>query len=146
MNDQQMKSLLKEIKSIAIVGLSPKENRPSNEVARYLMAAGYHVIPVNPGQSEILGLPCFPDLISIGEPVDLVDIFRRSGDTPPIVAEALKLSPKPKAVWLQLGIENSEAASMAEKAGVPMVMNLCTKIEHRRLLGKIFGGIIPAKL
>ncbi|MBM9519669.1 CoA-binding protein [Desulforhopalus vacuolatus] len=146
MNDQQMKTLLKETKSIAIVGLSPKENRPSNEVARYLMAAGYRVIPVNPGQSEILGQPCFPDMASIGEPVDIVDIFRRSGDTPPIVAEALKLSPKPKAVWLQLGIENSEAAAMAEKAGVPIVMNLCTKIEHERLLGESHGGSFFAKL
>ncbi len=133
MNDQQLRDLFTGLQTIAIVGLSPKENRPSNRVAQYLLAAGYTVIPVNPGQSEILGCRCYPDLASVPKPVELVDIFRRSEETPALVAEALTLQPRPKAIWLQLGIENDQAAALAAEAGVPLVMNLCTKIEHQRL-------------
>ena len=133
MNDEQIRTTLQNAQTIAIVGLSAKEGRPSNTVAKYLMGKGYKVIPVNPGQKEILGQPCFPDLQSIGEPIDIVDIFRKSEDTPPIVAEALQLSPLPGTIWLQLGITNDEAEAMAKKAGVPIVMDKCTKIEHNRL-------------
>lgn len=139
MNDQEMKKLFKDVKSIAIVGLSPKKERPSNRVARYLMDAGYTVIPVNPGQTEILGLPCYPDLSSIGRTVDLVDIFRRSEDVGSIVEEALALSPRPKGIWMQLGVVNDEAAQMARQSGVAVVMNRCTKIEHEKLLQGEFG-------
>ncbi|MDH5298016.1 MAG: CoA-binding protein [Desulfobulbaceae bacterium] len=126
-------SLLKECKTIAVVGLSPKENRPSNDVARYLLAAGYTVIPVNPGQTEILGQRCYPSLTAIPCPVDLVNIFRRPEDIPPIVDEAIAI--KAKAVWMQQGIVNHEAAAKARAAGLFVIMDRCLKVDHATLRG-----------
>ncbi|MBE0586067.1 MAG: CoA-binding protein [Desulfofustis sp.] len=131
-NDQRISTLLHSSRVIAVVGLSPKENRPSNQVARYLVEAGYRVIPVNPGHSRILGLGCYPDLDTIPEPVDIVDIFRRSAEVPPIVAQAVAIGAG--AVWLQQGIVNEDAARQAEAAGLICVMDRCIKIEHQRLL------------
>ncbi|MCX5865617.1 MAG: CoA-binding protein [Deltaproteobacteria bacterium] len=126
-----IKKLLSTAKTIAVVGLSPKESRPSNMVARYLIEAGYTVIPVNPGQEEILGLPCYPDLNSIPGPVDIVDIFRRSEDVPPIVAEAIAVGAK--AVWMQEGVIHAEAARTAKAAGLMVVMDRCIKTVHHDL-------------
>ena len=125
-------ALLKECKTIAVVGLSPKEHRPSNDVARYLIAAGYTVIPVNPGQSEILGQKCYPNLAAIPVKVDLVDIFRRTEEVEPIVAAAIAI--KAKAIWMQLGIVNEVAAAKARAAGLFVVMDRCTKIDHAALI------------
>jgi len=126
-----IKKLLATARTIAVVGLSPKETRPSNMVARYLIEAGYTVIPVNPGQEEILGLDCYPDLGSIPVPVDIVDIFRRSEDVPPIVAEAIAIGAK--AIWMQEGVIHAEAARTAQAAGLLVVMDRCLKTVHHVL-------------
>ena len=126
-----IEKLLKKISSIAVVGLSPKENRPSNMVARYLMDAGYTIYPVNPGQKEILGEVCYPDLLSVPQKIDLVDIFRRSEDIPPIVEDAVTLGVQ--AVWMQQGIVNDSAAELARSNGVFVVMDRCIKVDHTTL-------------
>lgn len=128
----EISNLLRTARTIAIVGLSPKENRPSNMVGRYLLGAGYSLFPVNPGQTEILGLKCYPDLASIPEHIDIVDIFRRSEDVYPIVEEAVKAGAG--AIWMQLGIVNHEAAEYARRHGLPTVMDRCIKIDHSTLL------------
>ncbi|MFA6283836.1 MAG: CoA-binding protein [Desulfurivibrionaceae bacterium] len=126
-----IRTLLTTAKTIAMVGLSPKESRPSNMVARYLIEAGYTVIPVNPGQEKILGLDCYPDLSAIPDPVDIVDIFRRSEDVPPIVAEAIAIGAK--AIWMQEGVIHAEAAHTAKAAGLTVVMDRCIKTVHHDL-------------
>ncbi len=131
-SDEQLKSLLDHSQTIAVVGLSPKMQRPSNAVAAYLINQGYSVIPVNPGHSEILGHACYPDLKSIPGKVDIVDIFRRSSEIGPIVDQAVEIGAG--AVWMQQGIINEEAAHIALDAGLRVVMDLCIKIEHSRLL------------
>ena len=127
----EISKLLKEYKTIAVVGLSPKENRPSNQVARYLIEAGYNIIPVNPGQSEILGKTCYPDLKSIPEHIDIIDIFRRTEDVPPIVVDAISINAK--VIWMQQGIVNEEAAALARKAGLTVIMDRCLKVDHMNL-------------
>jgi predicted CoA-binding protein len=123
--------ILKATHSIAVVGFSPKENRPSHMVGKYLMAAGFVVYPVNPGVSEILGQVSYPDLASIPGSVDVVDIFRRSEDVFPVVEAAIAIGAK--VVWMQQGIVNEEAASLARKAGLQVVMDRCIKIDHENL-------------
>ncbi len=130
-SDQQIKSLLCQSNTIAVVGLSPKSERPSNTVAGYLIDHGYTVIPVNPGHHEILGRPCYPDLASIPFNVDIVDIFRQPGDVPPIVDQAVETGAL--AVWMQLGIVHEAAAERADKAGLSVVMDRCIKVDHARL-------------
>lgn len=132
-DDAGIRRILENHKLIAMVGLSPKEDRPSHSVARYLMAHGYTVIPVNPGQREILGQPCYPSLKDIPVKVDMVDVFRNCADVPPIAAEAIAIGAK--SLWLQLGVVNQEAAEQAVAAGLDVVMDRCTKIEHARLFG-----------
>ena len=129
---QEIGNLLRQARTIAIVGLSPKEDRPSNMVGRYLLDAGYTLFPVNPGQTEILGLKCYPDLVSIPEHIDIVDIFRRSEDVYPIVEEAVKIGAG--AIWMQLGIVNQEAAAYARRQGLIVVMDRCIKVDHSSLL------------
>ena len=123
--------LLKGITSIAIVGLSPKEDRPSNMVARYLMDVGYTIYPVNPGQKEILGEICYPDLLSIPHKVDVVNIFRRPEDVPPIVEDAVTIGAQ--AVWMQQGISSDSGAELARSNGIFVVMDRCIKIDHSTL-------------
>ncbi|MDO9043552.1 MAG: CoA-binding protein [Desulfocapsaceae bacterium] len=129
-----VKEVLHTAKTIAVVGFSPKENRPSHMVGCYLMQAGFRVIPVNPGHSEICGVTCYPDLVSIPEPVDVVDIFRRSEDVMPVVAEAIAIGAK--VIWMQQGIVNHEAAALAEKAGLVVIMDRCIKVDHMQ-----FGSV-----
>ncbi len=131
-NFNQIKTILQSTKSIAIVGLSPKTVRPSNMVGRYLLETGFTVIPVNPGQDEILGLPCYPDLQSIGQPIDMVNIFRRSEDVYPIVEDAIAI--KAGSIWMQEGIVNEEAAKLARDAGLQVIMDRCVKVDHAQLL------------
>lgn len=123
--------ILDSSRVVAMVGLSPKPERPSYEVASYLKEQGYRIIPVNPGTREILGEPCYPDLGSIPESVDVVDIFRRSEEVPAIVEEAIKIGAK--TVWMQEGVINEEAAAQARKAGLTVVMDKCMRKEHRKL-------------
>jgi predicted CoA-binding protein len=129
-----VKEVLHTAKTIALVGFSPKESRPSHMVGCYLMQAGFRVIPVNPGHSEICGVTCYPDLVSIPVPVDVVDIFRRSEDVMPVVAEAIAIGAK--VIWMQQGIVNHEAAALAEKAGLVVIMDRCIKVDHMQ-----FGSV-----
>lgn len=120
--------ILKRNKIIAIVGLSSNPDRPSNRVARYLKEKAYTIIPVNPNEKAVLGETCYPDLASIPGRVEVVDVFRRAEDTPPIAREAVK---KGAAVlWLQEGIVNEEAAAIARQAGLKVVMDRCMKKVH----------------
>ena len=133
-NMQEIEKILEKSVSIAVVGLSPKENRPSNLVGRYLIDAGYTIIPVNPGHTEILGKKCYPSLTEINEQVDIVDIFRRSEDVLPIVEEAITIGAK--IIWMQLGVVNHQAAARAEEAGLTVIMDRCIKIDHNDLFKK----------
>jgi predicted CoA-binding protein len=123
--------ILNSSRVVAIVGLSPKPGRPSCRVGSYLKRKGYRIIPVNPEVKQILGETSYPDLVSIPERVDVVDIFRRPEDVPAIVAEAIKIGAK--AVWMQEGVINEEAASRAREAGLRVVMNKCMRKEHLKL-------------
>ena len=126
--------ILKSSRVIAVVGLSPKPDRPSHRVASYLKENGYRIIPVNPQQKEILGEPSYPDLGSIPQPVDVVDIFRRSEEVPDIVEEAIKIGAR--AVWLQEGVINERAATRAKEAGLLVVMDKCMFKEHQKWGGQ----------
>ncbi|NOQ66105.1 MAG: CoA-binding protein [Desulfobacterales bacterium] len=127
-----IRKVLRESKTIAVVGLSPKPNRPSHQVARYLMEVGYTIIPVNPGQDTILGQTCYPNLRDIPTPVDMVDIFRRQEEVVPIVEDAIGIGAR--FIWMQQRIVNEEAAEKAEAAGLIVIMDRCTKIDHMNLL------------
>jgi hypothetical protein len=132
--DIKKKELLSSSRVIAIVGLSPKEEKPSYTVAKYLINAGYRIIPVNPGYDEILGEKCFHTLSDIPEKVDIVDIFMRSDSVMPVVEEAVTI--KPGCIWLQLGIVNEEAKKTVENHGIMFFMDVCVKKEHERLFSK----------
>lgn len=131
--------LLHSVKTIAVVGASANEVRPSFFVMKYMLDKGYHVIPVNPGQvgKPILGQMTYARLSDIPEPVDMVDVFRASDAVPGVVDEVLALKPLPKVLWTQLTVRNDEAATRAEAAGIKVVMNRCPKIEYARLSGEI---------
>jgi predicted CoA-binding protein len=134
-----IRGILNTVKTIAMVGISPKDNRPSYFAFKYLLERGYRMIPVNPGQAgkEILGQKVYAKLSEIPEPVDMVDIFRASQFVMPVVEEALALKPKPQVIWMQLSVRNDEAASVAEAAGIKVVMDRCPKIEYGRLSSEI---------
>jgi len=130
----QEATILNEYRIIAMVGLSPDPSRPSHRVAKYLTSHGYKVIPVNPDAQEILGARSYSDMSSIPEPVEIVDIFRRSEEVMPIVDEAIKIGAK--VVWMQEGVINEEAALRARDAGLLVVMDRCMLKEHKRLSKK----------
>jgi predicted CoA-binding protein len=151
--DDFLRIILQRTKTIAIVGVSAKEIRPSYYVARYLKLKGFRVIPVNPGLEgqELFGEKVYPDLKSIPFDVDMVDIFRRSEAVPAIVDEALARWPVLQTIWMQIGVEHSGAAAVAQARGVDVVQNRCPKIEYQRLFGELrMGGfntgIISSKL
>ncbi len=125
--------ILRNNKTVAIVGLSGNPDRPSNQVGRYLKEHGYAIIPVNPNEKVILGETCYPDLSSIPGKVDVVDIFRRSEDVPPIAREAVKIGAR--VVWMQEGVISEEAANAARQAGLKVVMDKCMKKEHEKMGG-----------
>jgi len=137
--DSFIRGILNTAKSIAMVGVSPKDNRPSYFAFKYLLERGYRMIPVNPGQAgkELLGQKVYARLSDIPEPIDLVDIFRASQHVMPVVDEALTLRPKPSVIWMQLGVRDDAAAAKAEAAGIKVVMNRCPKIEYGRLSSEI---------
>ena len=124
--------LLTQSSTIAVVGLSPKPDRPSHRVAAYLQSQGYRIIPINPNATEVLGEHSYPDLRSVPDPIDLVDIFRRSEEVPPVVEEAIAVGAK--AVWMQDGVINEAAAAQARAAGLPVVMNNCSMRVHSRMM------------
>jgi uncharacterized protein len=137
--DSYIRGILNTVKSIAMVGASGKENRPSYFAFKYLLERGYTMIPVNPGHAgeQILGQPIYARLADIPVPVDMVDIFRASQYALPVVQEALALTPRPQVIWMQLGVRNDEAAALAEANGMKVVMNRCPKIEYGRLSSEI---------
>jgi uncharacterized protein len=132
---QQHLSILKQYKSIAMVGLSANPYRPSNFAARYMRAAGYHLFPVNPREKQILSLPCYASLAEVPAPLEIVDIFREPAAVPGIVEEAIAAGAK--VIWMQLGVIHEQAAARAIAAGLEVVMDRCVKIEHARF----FGGL-----
>ncbi|MDR0996504.1 MAG: CoA-binding protein [Zoogloeaceae bacterium] len=129
--DAEIRQVLQSAKTIAIVGASPKADRPSNVVAGYLKAQGYTVIPVNPTADEIVGEKCYASLKEVPVPIDIVDVFRKPEDAPGVAEEAVAV--KAKALWLQLEVISPEAVAIAERAGLQTVMDRCTEIEHMRL-------------
>ena len=137
--DTYIRGILNTVKTIAMVGFSPNTSRPSYFVFKYLLERGFRVIPVNPGHTgkEVLGQKVYGTLADIGEPIDMVDIFRASEHVMPVVKEALALKPKPQVIWMQLTIRNDEAAALAEAQGIKVVMNRCPKIEYGRLSSEI---------
>jgi predicted CoA-binding protein len=149
-SDAYLRAILKSARTIAMVGASPQWNRPSHFAMKYLQSKGFRVIPVNPrARGEvILGELCRGDLSEVTEPIDMVDIFRRSDEVGPIVDAAMRMGAK--VIWMQIGVRNDEAAKRAESAGLKVVMNRCPKIEYSRLSGELAWsgvntGIISAK-
>ena len=138
MDDETMRQALLGAKTIAVVGLSDKPSRPSYGVARYLQQQGYRIVPVNPNIGETLGERAYPDLISVPDAIDMVDIFRRSDQVAPTVDEAI--SKGVLTVWMQVGVVDHESARRAEEAGMTVVMDHCSMAEHRRLIGDQRGG------
>lgn len=132
LKDEKIRGIY-DLKNIAVVGLSKDREKPSHRVAAYLMTKKYRIIPVNPTAERILGKKVYKSLLEIEEPIDIVDIFRPSEDVMPIVEQAIEK--KAKVVWMQEGIVNEEAAEMARKAGMEVVMNRCMMKEHKRLFG-----------
>lgn len=134
-SDNDLRDILRTTRTIALVGWSPKPDRPSHRVAEYLKSRGYRVIPVNPGQAgqQALGETVRASLSEIAEPVDMVDIFRRAEEVGPVVDEALAHLPGVATIWMQLGIENPEAAARAVARGLNVVQNRCPAIEIPRL-------------
>jgi uncharacterized protein len=137
--DDYIRGILSSVKSIAMVGASPVDVRPSYFAFKYLVQRGYDMIPVNPGHvgKSLLGRPFVASLADIGRPIDMVEIFRSSAHLMPVVDDALKLSPLPKVIWMQLGGRDDAAAAKAEAVGIKVVMNRCPKIEWGRLSSEI---------
>ncbi len=131
----RLKELLQKARTIAVVGLSDKPDRASFQVAQYLQQQGYKIIPVNPKVDTVLGEKAYKKVSDIPEQVDIVNVFRRSVDTPPVVMDAV--SKKPMAIWLQLGIKNEEAAKIAQDNNITIIMDRCIKIDHADLLGSV---------
>jgi len=152
-SDAHLRDILKRTKTVAIVGVSANEIRPSYYVARYLGLKGYRVIPVNPGLAGqmLLGEMVYADLSEIPVDVDMVDIFRRSEAVPPIVAASLARWPELQTIWMQIGVMHAQAAALAEARGVDVIQDRCPKIEYQRLfselrMGGFATGIISSKL
>ena len=133
MTPAALRELLREARTIAVVGCSPRPARASHEVARYLQSAGYTIVPVNPGHDEILGRRCYPSLAAAAQaqPLDVIDVFRRSDRAGAVVDEAIAL--RPRLIWLQLGVHDEAAAARAEAAGIPCIMDRCLMVDHQRL-------------
>jgi uncharacterized protein len=138
-SDSYIRGILNSVKSIAMVGASERESRPSYFAFKYLLERGYTMIPVNPGKpgETILGRRVYARLADVPEPIDMVDIFRNSRFAPAVVEEALALKPRPQVIWMQLGVRSDAAAALAEANGLKVVMNRCPKIEYGRLSSEI---------
>ncbi len=132
-SDDQLRSILSSSKNVAVVGLSTDPDRDSNKIAAYLIAAGYNVIPINPAVDEVLGLKSYASLEDVPVPIDIVDVFRRPEYIPDIARSSVAVGAQ--VLWTQLNIVSEEGAEIASAAGLQVVMNRCTLIEHRRLIG-----------
>ena len=131
-DENEIASILKNSKTIAVVGASPKPWRDSRSIGQFLIHKGYEVFPVNPKYEEVLGKKCYPDLKSVPKKIDIVDIFRNPDEVEEIIDEAIAV--KAGTVWMQLGVVNEKASSKAEKAGLQVVMDHCIAVEHSRLI------------
>jgi len=131
-SSREMEKILQNSKRIAVVGLSPKTSRDSNKVARYLLEQGYDVIPVNPGQKEILERTCYKTLEDIPFAIDMADLFINPTRVPPVVAQCIRMGVK--TIWMQLGVVHNDAASKARAAGIEVVMNRCIMREHQNFM------------
>jgi predicted CoA-binding protein len=152
-SDDLLRTVLRSAKSFACVGVSPNPVRPSHYVARYLRLKGYRVIPINPGQvgTRLFGEDVLADLGQIVGGADVIDIFRKSEAVPGIVEAALAMAPRPKVIWMQIGVTHAQAAARAEAEGLTVIQNRCPKIEYQRLFGELrmggfATGIISSKL
>jgi len=134
-SDDEIRELLARARSIAVVGIKAGAEEDAFRVPAYLQQQGYRIVPVSPKLDRVLGEPAVPSLREIREPVDLVDLFRAPQHVPAHVDEILAMSPRPRAVWLQLGIRHDEAAQRLEAAGIAVVQDRCIMVDHRRLLG-----------
>lgn len=134
-SDAELRSILGEAKTVAVVGLSSRPDRYSYEVAEFLQSKGYRIVPVNPKETEVLGEPAYPSLLDVPEEIeiDVVDVFRRADQTPPVARQAVARGAK--VLWLQDGIVNEEARDVAEQAGLTVIMGVCIKRTARRLEG-----------
>jgi predicted CoA-binding protein len=139
--DEELRELLRRTSVIAVVGLSANPDRPSNQVAWYLHHQGYRLFGVNPNcpEPEVFGVPVLPALDQVPEPIDLVDVFRRSEHTPGVARDAVAVGAR--ALWLQLGIRSHEAQAIAEEAGLTYVEDRCLKVVHARLMGRTRGRL-----
>ena len=135
MTAEALRDILATSRTVAVVGLSPTATRPSHGVARYLREAGYRIVPVNPGHSTVLGEKSYPTLTAAAadHALDVVDVFRRSEFVGPIVDEAIGLRPRPRLIWLQMGVVDEAARTRAQTAGIPCVMDRCLMVDHRAL-------------
>ena len=136
MSQDEIKSVLERYRTVAVVGLSRNPDKASYRVAQYLQSVCYRIIPVNPFADEILREKCYKSLFDVPKTIDIVDIFRPSGDVPAIVDEAITIKNRagsPKVIWMQLGIVNKDAARRAKEAGFTVVMDRCMMVEHKRL-------------
>lgn len=133
--DKKVIEVLEKARVIAVVGLSDKFHRPSYQVAKYLQETGYRIIPVNPGVQEVLGQKSYPDLLTVPEKIDIVDVFRRSEEVLPIAEQAIKIHPI--CFWMQEGVKNEGAKELLESHDIFVVMDMCIKIEHHRFLEKL---------
>jgi hypothetical protein len=134
MNEKQMKRILETARTVATVGLSSNPMKTSHDVAKYLRGQGYRIIPVNPTVGEVFGEKAYPDLLSVPDKVDVVQVFRPSEDAPAIVDQAIRIGAK--VVWMQEGIRNDAAAQAARAAGLDVVMDTCMRAAHRHLIGE----------
>jgi predicted CoA-binding protein len=134
--DRELQALLGDARTIAVVGLSSRPDRPSLDVARYLQEHGYRIVPVNPNETEVLGQPAYPSLLELPDDleVDVVDVFRRAEDTPEIARQAVRIGAK--ALWLQSGIVNEEAYRIASDAGLDVIMGVCIRTTRKRVMGE----------
>ncbi len=134
-DDDYIRRVLKDVKTIAVLGASPNPARPSHGVMKFLLSKGYSVFPVNPGQEgkEILGQPVYAKLADIPDAIDMVDVFRAPENLPAVVDEVILMSPRPKVIWGQLSVRHDDAAAKAEAYGIEMIMDRCPAIEYPRL-------------
>lgn len=135
LSNDRMRTLLSEARTIAVIGAKDKSGQPVDRVGRYLIQAGYQIIPVHPTRKNVWGLQTYTSLAEVPCPIDIVNVFRAPQYCPDHARETLALSPHPKLFWMQLGIASPEAASLVGKAGIAVVEDLCIMIEHNRLLG-----------
>ena len=145
-SDESLKALLAAVRTVAVVGIKDGETEDAFRIPQYLQNAGYRIRPVNPKLSRVLGEPCVPTLSQVEGPIDLVNLFRASEHVPSHVDEILKLSPRPKAVWMQLGIHHGPSAQRLRDAGIEVVQDRCMMVDHRRLFaGDTAGNTAAAK-